>query len=102
MATGCVPAARKRRLHPASRLALRPPLSPKKASALMTAAAAHHDHPLHVLGALALELRGDAPVAHVALAQAEAGELAGHIARDLASFAPEAAQLQLVPVGAHY
>ena len=68
----------------------------------MTAAAAHHDHPLHVLGALALELRGDAPVAHVALAQAEAGELAGHIARDLASFAPEAAQLQLVTLGAHY
>jgi hypothetical protein len=55
-----------------------------------------------VLGALALELRGDAPVAHAALAQAEAGELAGHIARDLASFAPEAAQLQLVTVGAHY
>ena len=77
----------------------------------MTAAAADHDHPrpegsplggLHVLGALALELRGDAPVAHAALAQAEAGELAGHIARDLASFAPEAAQLQLVTVGAHY
>jgi hypothetical protein len=77
----------------------------------MTAAAEHHAHPrpegsplgaLHVLGALALELRGDAPVAHAALAQAEAGELAGHIARDLASFAPEAAQLQLVTVGAHY
>lgn len=68
----------------------------------MTAADVRHDHPLHVLGALALELRGDAPVAHAALAQAEAGELAAHIARDLASFAPEAAQLQLVTAGAHY
>ena len=58
--------------------------------------------PLHVLGALALELRGDAPVAHASLAQAEAGELAAHMARDLASFAPEAAQLQLATVGAHY
>ena len=58
--------------------------------------------PLHVLGALALELRGDAPVARAALAQAEAGELAEHMARDLASFAAEAAQLQLVTVGAHY
>jgi hypothetical protein len=58
--------------------------------------------PLHVLGALALELRGDAPVARAALAQAEAGELAAHMARDLASFAPDAAQLQLVTVGAHY
>jgi hypothetical protein len=57
---------------------------------------------LHVLGALALELRGDAPVARAALAQAEAGELAAHMARDLATFAPEAAQLQLVTVGAHY
>ncbi|MFC5570889.1 hypothetical protein ACFPN1_12540 [Lysobacter yangpyeongensis] len=58
--------------------------------------------PLHVLGALALELRGAAPVARTQLAQAEAGELAAHMARDLATFAPEAAQLQLVTVGAHY
>ncbi|QNP41920.1 hypothetical protein [Lysobacter solisilvae (ex Woo and Kim 2020)] len=58
--------------------------------------------PLHVLGALALELRGDAPVAQAALAQADAGELAAHIARDLATFAPDAAKLQLVTVGAHY
>ncbi|MFC5578738.1 hypothetical protein ACFPOA_12050 [Lysobacter niabensis] len=58
--------------------------------------------PLHVLGALALELRGDAPVARASLAQAEAGELAAHMARDLASFVPDAAQLQLVTVGAHY
>jgi hypothetical protein len=58
--------------------------------------------PLHVLGALALELRGDAPVARAILAQADAGELATFMARDLASFVPEAAQLQLVTVGAHY
>lgn len=58
--------------------------------------------PLHVLGALALELRGETPVARAALAQAEAGELAAHMARDLATFATEAAQLQLVTVGAHY
>ena len=57
---------------------------------------------LHVLGALALELRGDAPVARSALAQADAGELAAHMARDLAAFAPGASQLQLVTVGAHY
>lgn len=64
----------------------------------------HHESapPLHVLGALALELRSDAPVTRTALSQAEAGELAAHFARDLASFAPEAAQLQLVTVGAHY
>jgi hypothetical protein len=58
--------------------------------------------PLHVLGALALELRGDAAVARSTLAQADAGELAALVARDLAGFAPDAAQLQLVTVGAHY
>jgi hypothetical protein len=70
----------------------------------MTADASHPDAPplLHVLGLLALELRGDAPVARASLAQAEAGELAALMARDLAGFAPEAAQLQLVTVGAHY
>lgn len=57
---------------------------------------------LRVLGALALELRGDAPVARYALAQAEAGALAELIARDLAGFAPEAARLELATVGAHY
>ncbi|MGO4221642.1 hypothetical protein AB4Y64_07265 [Lysobacter sp. TAF61] len=57
---------------------------------------------LHVLGALALELRGDAPVFRQALAQAEVGALAGLIAHDLAGFAPEAAALELVMVGAHY
>ncbi|WP_460713716.1 hypothetical protein [Lysobacter terrae] len=58
--------------------------------------------PLHVLGALALELRGNTPVARALLAQAEAGDLATHMAQDLAGFVPEAAQLQLVTVGAHY
>jgi hypothetical protein len=43
---------------------------------------------LHVLGALALELRGDAPVHRQALAQAEVGALAELIAADLAGFAP--------------
>src|SRR5688572_5122254 len=57
---------------------------------------------LHVLGALALELRGDAPVARHALSQAEVGALADLIARDLSGFAPEAASLELVTVGAHY
>lgn len=58
--------------------------------------------PLHVLGALALELRGDAPVARDRLDQAQAGELADHVAADLARFAPGAAELELVLVGAHY
>lgn len=57
---------------------------------------------MHVLGALALELRGDAPVARESLDQALAGELAQHIARDLAAFEPQAASLELVTVGAHY
>ena len=56
---------------------------------------------LHVLGALALELTGAAPVARDALAQPEVGALAALVARDLAKFAPEAAQLELVTVGAH-
>lgn len=70
----------------------------------MTADVSHSDAPplLHVLGLLALELRGDAPVARASLAQTEAGELAALIARDLAGFVPEATQLQLVTVGAHY
>ncbi|HJW46105.1 MAG TPA: hypothetical protein VJ484_06410 [Lysobacter sp.] len=74
----------------------------------MTSAAVHDSGhaprhaPLHVLGALALELRGDAPVARAVLTQAEAGALVELIARDLAKFAPEAAGLQLVTVGAHY
>jgi hypothetical protein len=58
--------------------------------------------PLHVLGALALELRGDAPVSRDRLAQQDAGELADHVAADLARLAPMAAELELVLVGAHY
>ncbi len=58
--------------------------------------------PLHVLGALALELRGDAAVARSALARQDAGALSEKIARDLAGFAAEAAALDLVTVGAHY
>ena len=58
--------------------------------------------PVHVLGALALELRGDAPVARAALAQVDVGALAALVARDLARFAPEAASLELLTVGAHY
>ncbi|MFC3551892.1 hypothetical protein ACFOLC_12855 [Lysobacter cavernae] len=68
----------------------------------MSSAASPHPAPLHVLGALALELRGDAPVARQALAQTQVGALAALIARDLAAFAPDAATLELVTVGAHY
>ncbi|WP_231120355.1 hypothetical protein [Cognatilysobacter tabacisoli] len=56
----------------------------------------------HVLGALALELTGDAPVARSALAQAEVGDLLALVARDLARLVPDAAALDLVAVGAHY
>ena len=59
-------------------------------------------HGANVLGALALELRGDAPVARAFLDQAGAGTLAALVAQDLAQMAPEAARLQLVTVGAHY
>lgn len=60
-----------------------------------------------VLAALALEVApaDGAPVdavPHTALTQAGAGALAGLIARDLAGFAADAAQLELVTVGAHY
>lgn len=58
--------------------------------------------PVHILGALALELAPGSGAAHVALAQAPAGELAARIAGDLAAFAPEAARLDLLLVGAHY
>jgi len=57
---------------------------------------------LHVLGALALELHGAAPVGRDTLAQTEIGALANLVARDLAGFAPAAAGLELVTVGAHY
>lgn len=58
--------------------------------------------PIHVLGALALELKGDASVGRTGLPQGESGALAVKIARDLAGFAAEAAGLELVSVGAHY
>ena len=57
---------------------------------------------LHVLGAFAIEVVGAAPVDRDRLAQAEVGALAQLIARDLADFAPEAARLELITVGAHY
>jgi hypothetical protein len=57
---------------------------------------------MHVLGALALELAGDAPARDDRLTQAQAGELAARMASDLAGFAPGAAELELVTVGAHY
>ena len=57
---------------------------------------------LQVLGALALELTPGSTAARNALPQAAAGELAQDMARDLASFVPEAAALELVIVGAHY
>ena len=60
------------------------------------------DSTVHVLGALALELAPGSDVARDTLAQADAGALAALIARDLAGFAPEAADLELVTVGAHY
>ena len=55
-----------------------------------------------VLGALALELAPGSPVARDRVPQAEAGRLAAQVAADLAGFEPEAAQLDLVLVGAHY
>ncbi|WP_246109269.1 hypothetical protein [Vulcaniibacterium gelatinicum] len=57
---------------------------------------------MHVLGALALELAPGSGAARLTLAQADAGALAQHLARDLAGFAPAATRLDLVTVGAHY
>lgn len=62
---------------------------------------------IQVLGALALELAPDSIAAAGApapapLAQQASGTLAAHLAHDLATFAPEAASLELVTVGAHY
>lgn len=57
---------------------------------------------VRLLGALALELRGDAPVTRDTLASADVGALASLVARDLGRFVPEAADLELVTVGAHY
>lgn len=55
-----------------------------------------------MLGALALELAPGTRAPSVALPQREAGVLATAMARDLASFAPEAATLECAMVGAHY
>ena len=70
----------------------------------MTADATDRSRPqaVQVLGALALELRGDAPVARDRLPQAEVGALAALVASDLAGFCAQAAKLELVLVGAHY
>ena len=57
---------------------------------------------IHVAGALALELAPGSGASRDALPQAEAGALAALLAHDLAAFAPEAATLDLVTVGAHY
>lgn len=57
---------------------------------------------IQVLGALALELVPGSDAPQVALSQHQAGELAQLLAQDLATFAPEAATLELVAVGAHY
>ena len=57
---------------------------------------------IQLLGALALELAPGTGAERMALDQAGAGALAGHMARDLSAFMPEASNLQLVTVGAHY
>lgn len=58
--------------------------------------------PLHVLGALALELTAGAVVTRTTLPQGDAGGLASLVAADLAGFDPQVADLDLVMVGAHY
>lgn len=60
------------------------------------------DAPARVFCALALELVGGAAVARDALPQAEVGELAALIARDLTGLVADTARLDLVLVGAHY
>lgn len=58
--------------------------------------------PVHLLGALALELAPGSAAGRVALAQDDAGALATLVAQDLAAFEPQAATLELSLVGAHY
>lgn len=58
--------------------------------------------PLSIRGALALEVDPSTSPARHALAQADAGALGAAIARDLARFDADVAQLELVLVGAHY
>ena len=55
-----------------------------------------------VRGALALELVPGTQPGRAALGQADAGALAGLVGRDLATFAADAAGLDLVFAGAHY
>ncbi len=55
-----------------------------------------------VRGALALELVPGTQPGHAALDQRQAGALASLVGRDLASFAADAAALDLVFAGAHY
>lgn len=55
-----------------------------------------------VFGALALELSPGSDAPRVMLSQHAAGALAAWIARDLCGFAPTAARLDLITVGAHY
>ncbi len=58
--------------------------------------------PMVVRGALALELVPGTQPGRAALGQADAGVLAGLVGRDLATFAADAAGLDLVFAGAHY
>ena len=58
--------------------------------------------PIHVLGVLALELAGGEPPGRAALGQAEAGELAALLARDLGELGPDARDLELVFAAAHF
>ena len=55
-----------------------------------------------VLGALALELAPGSSAGRDAVAQAEGGPLAALLATDLATFAPDAAGLDLTMVAAHF
>ena len=57
---------------------------------------------MQVLGALALELKPGSIAARDTISQRDAGTLAQLVAHDLATFAPEAAALELSMVGAHF
>ncbi len=61
-----------------------------------------HDFPLHVRGALALELAPGSEAGRYGLPQREAGELGALVARDLARQHADVASLQLTTVAAHY
>jgi hypothetical protein len=57
---------------------------------------------MQVLGALALELKPGSIAARDTLSQRDAGTLSQLVAHDLATFAPEAAALELAMIGAHF